>query len=329
MNEPYQLKIDAYSHIVPPEYGKALLKSAPAKLSQRANPIGPMWDLEERFRIMDHYGELVQVLSLGWPPIANMANPAKEVELAKLANDTMMELVHKYPHRFVAALAHLPASNMDVALKELDRAIKDLGMRGVQVHTTENDRPLDSPEFMPLYEKMAEYDLPVFIHPITPKTAPPTKYKIAGTFGWPYETTVAMTHLVFTGVMEKYPGLKVVTHHCGGMVPFLAERIKEFYDLDEVLRSYKRTLKSAPIKYYQKFYADTAIYGNTPALMCGYSFFGVDHLLFGADMPLGDSQRGYRNYRQTINAIEQMAIGDEDKKKIYEENARNLMHLPI
>jgi predicted TIM-barrel fold metal-dependent hydrolase len=329
MNEPYPLKIDAYSHIVPPEFGKVLLEGAPAELRQRINLTDPMWDLEERFRIMDQYGPMVQVLSIGWPPIANLANPDKEVELAKLANNTMMELVHKYPHRFVAALAHLPTANMDAALKEVHRAVKDLGMRGVQIHTTENDRPIDSPEFMPLYEAMAEYDLPVFIHPITPKMAPATKYKIAGTFGWPYESTVAMTHLVFSGIMERFPDLKIVTHHCGGMVPFFAERIKEFYDLDETVHGYKRTLKNAPIKYFQKFYADTAIYGNTPALMCAFDFFGAEHLLFGVDMPLGDSQRGHRNYRQTINAIEQMTISNEDKKNIYQENARNLMHLPI
>ena len=77
------------------------------------------------------------------------------------------------------------------------------------------------------------------------------------------------------------------------------------------------------------FYNDTAIYGNTPALMCAYAFCGADHLLFAADMPLGDSQLGYRNYRQTINAIDQMEISDKEKKMIFEDNARKLLRLPI
>ena len=81
--------------------------------------------------------------------------------------------------------------------------------------------------------------------------------------------------------------------------------------------------------YFRKFYADTAIHGNTPALMCAYDCFGADHLVFGADMPLGDRQFGYRSYRQTINAIEAMDIPEEDKKKIFEDNARNLLHLQI
>jgi aminocarboxymuconate-semialdehyde decarboxylase len=114
------------------------------------------------------------------------------------------------------------------------------------------------------------------------------------------------------------------------MVPFYAERIKQFTQLME-RRSEdgQKPLKKEAIDYYKMFYADTAIYGNPSALMCGYTFFGADHLLFGVDFPLGDTENGDRNYRQTINAIEQMDIPDADKKKIYEDSARNLMRLPI
>jgi predicted TIM-barrel fold metal-dependent hydrolase len=131
--------------------------------------------------------------------------------------------------------------------------------------------------------------------------------------------------------MEKYPNLKIVTHHCGGMVPFYAERIKQFTQLMERRREggQRLGLKKEAIDYYKMFYTDTAIYGNPSALMCGYTFFGADHLLFGVDFPLGDTEFGDRNYRQTINAIEQMDIPTADRKKIYEDNARSLMHLLI
>jgi aminocarboxymuconate-semialdehyde decarboxylase len=130
--------------------------------------------------------------------------------------------------------------------------------------------------------------------------------------------------------MEKYHNLKIVTHHCGGMVPFYAERIRQFTQLlERRIEKGKRLLKREAIEYYKMFYADTAIYGNPSALMCGYTFFGADHLLFGIDFPLGDTELGDRNYRQTINAIEQMDIPDTDRKKIYEGTARSLMRLPI
>jgi predicted TIM-barrel fold metal-dependent hydrolase len=282
---------------------------------------------------LDRYGELFQVITLGWPPIEAVADPVKAVELSKYANDEMAELVHKYPGRFVAGIAHIPMNNMDEALKELDRAIVELRMRGVQVYSPVNDKPLDSPEFWPLFEKMSDYNLPIFIHPMRSgpeyKTEKTSKYMIGSIFGWPYETSAAMTRLVFSGVMEKYPNLKIVTHHCGGMIPYFSERLVEFMDQSEMRGHEPRKLSRAPIDYFKMFYADTAIYGNTPALMCAYAFFGPERLVFGIDMPLGDSTLGYRNYRQTINAIEQMDISAEDKKKIFEENPRKLMRLSI
>ena len=222
---------------------------------------------------------------------------------------------------------------MDAALKEAERAVRDLRLRGVYIHTPVCDKPLDLPEFFPLYEMMSTYDLPIFIHPTRMgpdyKTEKTSKYMIGAIFGWPYETTAAMTRLVFSGVLEKYSNLKIVTHHAGGMIPYYADRLVEFMDQSEMRFHEKRQLTKAPIHYFKKFYADTAIYGNTPALMCAYAFFGSERLVFGIDMPLGDSTLGYRNYRQTINAIDAMSIPDEHKKRIYEDNPRDLMRLSI
>jgi predicted TIM-barrel fold metal-dependent hydrolase len=296
----------------------------------------PLWNLDERFRIMDKYENLVQVLTLGWPPVEEVAEGQTAVDLAKRANDEMAELVRRYPDRFIAAIACLPMNNMDAALVEVDRAVRELSFRGVLVYTPTCDKPLDSPEFMPLYEKMAHYDLPVFIHPMRSadypdyRTENASKYHAYSTFGWPYETTMAMTRLVFGGVLERYPNLKVVTHHCGGMIPYFDQRITVFHDVFERQgQGYRIGLTRAPIDYYKMFYADTALYGNSSALMCARAFFGTGHLLFGADMPLGDSQVGHRNYRQTINAIETMDIREDEKTCLFEDNARKLMRLPI
>jgi predicted TIM-barrel fold metal-dependent hydrolase len=334
MNVPYPLKIDAYAHIVPPKYGEALRKIAPQMYDAQVMPFPTLYDLDARFRIMDKYEPIRQVLTLGRIPVEHVAGPEAAADLAKRADDEMAELVVKYPQRFVAALGTLAMNNIDEALKEADRAINDLKFRGVYIHTPVDEKPLDLPEFWPLYEKMQEYDLPIVIHPMRKPTHPDyltekaSKYNMFSMFGWPYDTTSAMGRLVFSGVMEKYPGLKVVVHHMGGMVPFYAERIRQFTQIrrppEEEIK-----LKKDAIDYFKMFYADTAIYGNTPALMCGFDFFGPDHIIFGIDFPLGDTEKGDRNYRQTINAIEQMAITEEDKKKIYEDNARKLMRLPI
>jgi len=111
-------------------------------------------------------------------------------------------------------------------------------------------------------------------------------------FGWPYETSAAMTRLVFSGILERYPNLKFITHHCGAMVPYLEQRIIGAYDHAEILRGarYKQGLAKPPIEYFRMFYYDTAIYGSTPGLMCAYAFCGADHMLFGTNMPLLNSK---------------------------------------
>ncbi len=332
------MKIDIFPHIIPAKYKEALYKAAPPGfyIKNVIDSLPTLFDLEYRFRIMDKYPGLMQVLTLSSPPVEQIANPEKAVDLAKLANDEMAELVLKYPDRFAAAVACLPMINMDAALEEADRAIVDLKFRGVQIFTPINDKPLDLPEFMPLYEKMSRYNLPIWIHPERDadyadyRTENRSKYMIFSNFGWPYETTVAMTRLVFSGVLEKYPNLKIITHHCGGMVPYLVERIKGSYDHAEMLRGvgYKQGLTKAPIEYFKMFYYDTAIYGNTAGLMCAYAFCGVNQMLFGTDMPF-DSQLGDRYTRQTIQSIEQMDISDLEKKKIFEDNAKELLRLPL
>lgn len=337
MGLPCELKIDAYAHIVPPKYGEALRKVAPKMYEEQVMFSPPLYDLDRRFRIMDKYEPLRQVLTLGRIPVEHVTGPKKAAELARIANDEMAELVAKYPGRFVAALATLAMNNINAALEETDRAIKHLKFRGVYLHTPVDEKPLDAPEFLPLYEKMAAYDLPIVIHPMRKISHPDyltekeSKYNMFSLFGWPYDTTSAMARLVFSGVMQKYPDLKILTHHCGGMVPFYGERIKQFTQLFYSRRpgDEEPFFTRDFVDFFKMFYADTATYGNPKALECGHEFFGPDHIVFGVDFPLGDTEHGDRNYRQTINAIEQMDISPEDRKKIYEDNARKLMRLPI
>ena len=332
------LIVDAYSHISPPKYTEVLRKDYPGFYNNILGSCPPLFDMSQRFGIMDKYPRVVQVLTVGpVPPLEAFANAERSADLAKRANDEMAELVSRHRDRFVAAIALLPMNNIDAAVSETDRAILELGFKGIYVHSNINGKPLDSPEFLPLFEKMSRFNLPIYIHPwrddsVAEYPAEKTsKYMIASVFGWPYETTAAMTRLVLSGMFEKFPNLKIVTHHCGGMVPYYEQRIVQHYGQQERNRNaaYPKELSKTPIEYYKMFYNDTAIHGNTPALMLAYHFWGADHIVFGADMPLGDHYFGFRSYRQTIGAIEAMDISDTEKKKIFSENALRLLRLPL
>ena len=155
-----------------------------------------------------------------------------------------------------------------------------------------------------------------------------SNYLIHHVFGWPYETTAAMTHLVFGGIMDRHPGLKIITHHCGAMIPFFEQRIAGAYSASTTIHEEEHggNLSEPPLAYFKRFYADTALSGGTAGLMCGYAFFGADHLLFGSDMPF-DNQFGTLIVKKTIQSIEQMAITKSEKKMIFEDNAKRLLRL--
>jgi aminocarboxymuconate-semialdehyde decarboxylase len=138
-----------------------------------------------------------------------------------------------------------------------------------------------------------------------------------------------MSRLVFSGIFEKWPNLKFVTHHGGGMVPFYEQRITCF--LDEGQKRPGKLpyqLTRTPSESFKLFYADTAVYGSVPALNCANAFFGVDHMLFATDLPFS-GWYGERVTRQTIASIEDMPVSDEDKEKIFVGNARKLLRLPL
>lgn len=331
------MKVDIFPHILPKRFMEEVTRIAGDKYynKQVNEAIPSIYDLDIRFRVLDKFGDMKQVLTLGAPPIEAIGDPKQAVELARIANDGMAELVSKYPDRFVSAVASLPMNDMEAALKEIDRAINDLKFKGIQIYTPTNGKPVDQPEFLPMYEKMASYNLPIWIHPIRERTVADyvgesnSKYFIWGIFGWPFETTAAMTRLIFSGILEKFPNLKFITHHCGAMVPFFEQRIAIAYDMNEMRlgAKIKQRLTKPVIEYYRMFYADTAVHSKI-GIRCGYEFFGPEHILFGTDMPY-DNELGFRFIRQAVEAIEQMDISDVNKGKIFADNARQLLRLPI
>ncbi len=324
-------KIDMFSHILPQKYNEALLKKSRPCYYIEANRLRPaLVDLDLRFKTMDKFEGLKQVLTLGAPAIEYAVSPRDAVDLARMANDGMAELVNKYPDRFVSAAASLPMSDVDASLRETDRAIKELKFKGIQISSSINGKPLDSPEFLGLYEKMVQYGLLIWIHPARDRDVPDypgekfSKYDLFAAFAWPFETTMAMGRLVCSGIMEKYPNIKFIAHHCGAMAPFFSARIPIVAAAGEgeIMK-----LTKPHVEYFKRFYGDTVLGGNTSALMCGYTFFGADHMFFGTDYPYPGPFPGEAGLEAVIKSVERMNITEEEKAKIFSKNVRQILNL--
>jgi len=334
------MKIDIFNHIFPKIYFDKMVSIAPnAKdMNKRVRNVPCIVDLDVRFRIMDRFEDYVQIICLPNPPIEFLGSPPVSADLAKLANDGMAELVQKYPDRFAGFIASLPMNDPDGLLKEAERAIKDLGAVGVQIFTNVLGKPLTRPETLPLFDLMAKLDRPIWMHPARGadfpdyKSEPKSHYEIWWTLGWPYETSVAMAHLVFSGLFDRHPDLKIITHHLGGMIPYFEGRVGPGWDQlgvrtsDEDYTLLLKKLKKRPLDYFRMFYADTALFGARDATMLGIKFFGSDRVLFGSDSPF-DPEKGSAYIRWTIEIIDSLDIKPEERRAIYESNARRLLKL--
>ncbi len=334
------LKVDVFNHILPPPFYEKMMEVAGthADLGKRVRGVPMLYDLDVRFRVMDGFDEYQQILSLAGPPVEALADPETASVLAKIGNDGMAELVQKHPHRFPGFIASLPMNNMKEAMDELHRSVRDLKANGVQVYTNVNGRPLDDPEFLPVFEAMAGYDLPILMHPIRGAEFPDylserkSKYEVWWTFGWPYETSVAMARIVFAGLFDRLPNLRIVTHHLGGMVPYFEGRVGPGWaqlgkrTSDEDYSGVLTGLKRPHADYFKMFYADTAVFGSLAATRCGLGYFGVDHVLFASDAPF-DPEQGPMYIRETIRVLDSIDITKEEREAIYRGNAVKLLKL--
>ena len=334
-------KLDAFNHFFPARYYQEMVEMAPdhKDMGKRTRSLPLLHDLEGRFRVMDEFGdEYQQILSLPSPPIEAMAGPRDAALLARIANDGLADLVQRHPDRFPAFVASLPMNAPDAVMTEARRAIDDLGACGVQVFSNVNGAPLTSPELLPLFDLMAEYDRPIWIHPARGadvadyRTETASQFEIWWTLGWPYETSVAMARIVFAGLFDTHPNLKIITHHMGGMIPYFEGRVGHGWDQlgtrssDVDNAAVLQRLKRRPLDYFRLFYADTALFGAAAGTACGLSFFGVDHVLFASDTPFEPRPGLY--IRETIDIVDRLPIADEARARIYAGNAARLLKLP-
>lgn len=333
--------IDIFNHFMPKAYLDRLGDLIPGHVALTAFPrLETLWDVEARLRLLDEFADLQQVLSLANPPLELIAAPDRTPELARLANDALAELCRKHPDRFPAFIASLPMNNIDASLAEIDRAVSGLGARGIQLFTNVAGRPLSAPEFRPIFQRMAAHDLPVWVHPMRGPNFPDYASETASeaeiwfSFGWPYETSACMTRLIYSGIFDELPQLKIITHHMGGMIPYFAGKInlgfrQIFFGTPQRNPAAEDAgLSKPPMHYFKLLYADTALNGEVAPTRCGHAFFGTASCLFATDAPF-DAEQGRGLIANTIKAVEALPVTAAEREQIFAGNARALLNLPV
>ncbi|MBZ5697280.1 MAG: amidohydrolase [Acidobacteriia bacterium] len=327
--------VDIYTHFMPPQVLKSIESlGGRSGMVKRMAAVRELHDLDARLRAMDALGDYRQIISLSNLSIETITTPAQGRDLARVSNDAMADMVRRHPDRFPAFVAALPLHDMDSNLEELKRAIETLGACGIQIFTNVNGRPLDNPQFEPLFAAMEQHDLPIWLHPA--RTAAMTDYpaeqqsrfEMWWCFGWPYETSVAMSRLVLSGLFDRHPKLKIITHHLGGMIPYFDKRIEDGMallgtrtqseDYSGIIPSLKRPL----IDYFHMFYGDTALFGASRGLACGLDFFGADHVVFASDAPFGP-------VASTRDAVSHLDLEKTQLDAIFHRNAEKLINRGI
>jgi len=332
------MRIDAFTHFIPGRFFGRMLEVAGdhEDIGKRVREIPSIYDLDLRLRLVEQFDDYAQILSLPLPPIEVFAPPPLVEELARTANDGFAEIVAKHRDHFPGFVAQAPITGPDAGVAECERAIKELGALGVQIYTNAAGRPLDRPEFEPFFATMSQLGKPIWVHPARSADLPDyvdekrSLYEIWWTFGWPYETAVFMARMIFSKILDRYPDLKFIVHHFGGIVPMLEGRIGPGWDQLGARTSHEdyaalgASLKKRPLDYFkQDFYADSAVFGAEAATACGMAFFPLDHVVFASDCPF-DPEKGPGYIRETIRIIDQLDLSEADRAKIYHANLERI-----
>lgn len=326
------MRIDAYTHFIPKRYFEKVLESGAHKdIGKRVREIPCIHDLDARLEIVDAFDDYAQILSYPMPPLEAIFSPEEVEGYAKLVNDGFAEICAKHGDRFPGWVAQAALGAPGAGVREVERAIKN-GALGVQTYTNIAGKPLDSPEFEPFFETMNRLGKPIWIHPARASNFPDyltekkSKYEIWWTLGWSYETAAAMSRLVFSKTLDKYPNLKIIVHHFGGIVPMLEGRIGPGWDQlgartsDEDLSELRKSLHKRPIDYFkQNFYADTAVFGARAATVCGLDFYPLNQVIFASDCPF-DPEKGPGYIRETMKILDTLPLSKADREKIYYKN---------
>lgn len=322
------MRIDCQSHIFPNAYIEILAQNPhPPQVIRRGSEAVVTYGDVQTFRLqneayaprrklkdMDKAGVDMALLSTNIPPPCMLA-PELGLKGAQAINNTIAQLVGAHPNRF-AGLACLPWQNPDEAIAEMDR-VKQLGFRGIMLYSHIGGKPVDTPCFAPVYAHAEAVQMPIVMHPTVPSWGEAIKeHWMIGMMGLQVDNSFALLRLILSGILERHPHLQLVMPHVGGILPYMSGRIDH---QTEVLGKATEHIRQPPSAYLRRIYLDT-VSPSAQALQYAYQFSGAHRLLFGTDHPWVDMPR-------FVRLIEEMPIPEEDKARIFGENAKILFDL--
>ena len=321
------MRIDIHAHIVDRDYLEALTRlrglaaerTADGKTLLRRDGYTVMWtradmfDIGHRLREMDRKGIDIRVLSLSTPNVYYWG-AQEQVAIARQVNDALARLVRAHPDRFVG-LASLPLADPEAALAELERAIGELGMKGVIIGSNVDGMAMNDARMEPVWARINALRLPVFEHPMFPKnTEGLGEFELPLRVGLIFDTTLAATRMIYGGVFERYPDFPYIMGHTGGALLTILERLDNGYKLFPDCRKF---ITRPPSEFAKKLYYDTCAF-YAPALKMAIESVGARQLLFGTDDPFIDADTKH---------VERLALAPADQAAILGGNAARLFGL--
>ncbi len=323
--------IDFHNHYYPPVYLEALQAGSSAvrvTVDDEGNPrlhypgdyniaVRGHRDIDFREQVLAERGVDTQVLTLTTPG-THVESPATAARFAGMVNDALASIVRAKGGRF-AALATLPLNDPRASVKEMERACGQLGFRGAMLFSNVNGVALSDQRFWPLYETANDLEAALFIHPTNPVGVEAmTEFWLMPLVGFLFDTTLAASKLVFSGVVERFPKINWVLGHLGGAIPYLAERLDRGF---HAFRECRLNISRPPSEYLARFYYDTVNFDER-ALQLAIAFAGADHILAGSDYP---HQIG--SIELMLGSLRALNISAQDKANILGNNAARLLAL--
>jgi aminocarboxymuconate-semialdehyde decarboxylase len=323
--------VDIHAHYYPEEFlhllggdGKAFGGSYTRQensfsFATPAGGLGPLplkfIDVQARLLDMDRAGVDVQALSLS-VPMVYWADRQLNARLARAWNDAASTVHRQHPLRFVV-LATLPMLDVHDAIIELERTAELPGVRGVYMGTNINGLDLDDPRFAPVFARIEQLGLPVFLHPQqTVGGSRLSNYYLSNLLGNPFDTAIAASHLILGGVLDRYPQLHVSLPHAGGALPILVGRLDAGWNS----RPETRRLAQKPSSYLTRFSYDTVSHSG-PVLDYLIANVGIDHLVLGSDYCFD------MGYEQPVRFVESVGLGPREKAAVLGGNAARILGL--
>lgn len=325
------LKFDLHTHFYTQDYFERI-RDLPSEFSFAQSPTGQtiitlrgarffgvtpaMTDVGKRIEDMDRVGIDVEVVSLSTPNVF-FAEAKHQPDVARLMNDAYADLVSSHPTRF-KGFASIPMDAPEAALRELHRALDDLQLNGVVLLSNIGGKPLTSPEYHPFFEEANRMGLCIFLHPMIPQSSEAFREFVLGPIvGFPFDTTLAVARMCYSGMFEEFPNIRWIIGHLGGAVPYLMERMDNGYrDFAEC----REKIDKLPSVYLKQLYYDTVSFSPYTLKMVR-DMMGADHMVMGSDYPhlLGSIDRA-------VSTIEGLQITEQEKEEIFSGNALSILN---